>query len=127
MAPAASRFSTNRSIGVPSPRNGWGSGRGSGGPPRRRRRDGPRVRSGLWSGLRLDVPEVGVGVVALLHDVGVGVGGEVALDAVPGVEPGLVDDVLVELRGGAVRVRLVTGLARGDEAGDRGVGLVEGV
>ncbi len=50
------------------------------------------------SGLRLDVPEVRVGVVALLGDIGVRVGGEVALDAVPRVEPGLLDDVLVELR-----------------------------
>src|SRR5689334_17427116 len=83
--PAASRRSTKRSTGTPWVREMGRVGRRAGGPP------------ASWSALRRDVPEVRVGVVRLLDDRDVRAGRVVALEAVPGVEPGLVDHVLVQL------------------------------
>src|SRR3954452_4668951 len=106
--PAASSFRTNWSTGTP--RAGGGGGEVG------RRRGRRPTRRGLLLGR--DVPEVRVGVVTLLRDGGLPVGREDALHPVERDEPGLVDDVLVELLGGSVRVGLRPGLDRLEETVD---------
>src|SRR4051812_18215016 len=102
--------------------------------PKELRRDGGGRRP--WStatgavgrsALGGDVPEVRVGVVGLLDDIGLLVGGEVAGDAVPRREPGLLDDVLVQLLGGGVSVGVRAGLDRLDQRVDLRVAVVERV